>query len=37
MKVRLVEEPHLDPLLMDLIRREDEIEAKLAVEHYEDK
>ncbi|PVH78457.1 hypothetical protein DL98DRAFT_573191 [Cadophora sp. DSE1049] len=37
MKVRLVEETHLDPLLMDLIRREDEFEAKLAVEHYEDK
>ncbi|KAH7410709.1 hypothetical protein BKA64DRAFT_360843 [Cadophora sp. MPI-SDFR-AT-0126] len=37
MKVRLEGKTHLNALLMGLIRREDEFEAKLAVEHYEDK
>ncbi|KAL2069505.1 hypothetical protein VTL71DRAFT_14184 [Oculimacula yallundae] len=34
---RLTVENHLDPLIMDLVRREDEFEAALALEHYEDK
>ncbi|KAH7346327.1 hypothetical protein BKA65DRAFT_537021 [Rhexocercosporidium sp. MPI-PUGE-AT-0058] len=37
MSERLMEEMALDPLLIDLIRREDDFEAALAVEHYEEK
>ncbi|KAG4428485.1 hypothetical protein IFR05_016031 [Cadophora sp. M221] len=37
MAERLIEESDLDPLLMDFIRRENDFESALAVEHYEDK
>ncbi|KAL5318879.1 hypothetical protein ACEPPN_013947 [Leptodophora sp. 'Broadleaf-Isolate-01'] len=37
MTERLMEETGLDPLLMDLIRRENDFESALAVENYEDK
>ncbi|CZT43245.1 uncharacterized protein RSE6_03249 [Rhynchosporium secalis] len=34
---RLMVESDLDPLVLDLLRREDEFEAALSVEHFEDK